>query len=62
MEYRDILLVSNYLKTTERYAEYTSDNFFLKELVESLGSENESMRQILLAKGLLRNVDDRDKK
>jgi hypothetical protein len=62
VEYRDILLVSNYLKTTERYAEYTSDNFFLKELVESLGSENESMRQILLAKGLLRNVDDRDKK
>lgn len=55
-EYLDLLHLNRYLKTAQHYSEFAKDNLDLRELVETVRRENDRMKRILFAKGLLRNV------
>ena len=58
-EYLNLRLLNRELKRTKQYADYAEDNATLLNFVESLRTENDGLKQILIAKGLLRKISER---
>lgn len=58
-DYLTLRIENLYLNRSVQYSHYAKDNRILRGLVEPLEEENAEMRQILVAKGLLRKIQEK---